>query len=130
MNNVQPIWGDDFLNKISNSSMGLNLSRGKPIKYYSSDRMAQLLGNGLLTFVDTATSFSDFLTKDQIIFYKNLDDLGYKLDKYKKDFKERKRIAKNGREFYLKEFNSTLVSDFILSKTLDYKTKNSFIWSN
>ena len=130
MNNVQPIWGDDFLNKISNSSMGLNLSRGKPIKYYSSDRMAQLLGNGLLTFVDMATSFSDFLTKDQIIFYKDLDDLSYKLNKYKRDFKERKRIAKNGREFYLKEFNSTLVSDFILSKTLDYKTKRSFIWSN
>ena len=24
----------------------------KPMKYYSSDRIAQLLGNGLLTFVD------------------------------------------------------------------------------
>ena len=24
--------------------MGLNLSRGKPIKYYSSDRIAQLYG--------------------------------------------------------------------------------------
>jgi len=52
MNNVQPVWGDNFLKKISNSSMGLNLSRGKPIKYYSSDRIAQLFGNGLLTFID------------------------------------------------------------------------------
>ena len=25
---------------------------GKPIKYYSSDRIAQLVGNGLLTFID------------------------------------------------------------------------------
>ena len=130
MNNVQPIWGDDFLSKISNSSMGLNLSRGKPVKYYSSDRMAQLLGNGLLTFVDQKTSFGDFLSKDQIIFYDDIDDLGYKLNKYKKDNKDRKRIAKNGKDFYLKEFNSTLVGDFILSKTLDYKTKNKFIWDN
>tara|TARA_B100000780_G_scaffold35408_1_gene22070 strand:+ start:2143 stop:4266 length:2124 start_codon:yes stop_codon:yes gene_type:complete len=129
MNNVQPIWGDDFLNKISNSSMGLNLSRGKPVKYYSSDRMAQLLGNGLLTFINETTMFSDFLSKDQIIFYNSIDDLSYKLNKYKKDNKERKRIAKNGKEFYLKEFNSTLVSDYILSKTLDYTTKNKFIWS-
>ncbi len=129
MNNVQPIWGDDFLNKISNSSMGLNLSRGKPVKYYSSDRMAQLLGNGLLTFINETTLFSDFLSKDQIIFYNSIDDLSYKLNKYKKDNKERKRIAKNGKEFYLKEFNSTLVSDYILSKTLDYPTKNKFIWS-
>ena len=130
MNNVQPIWGDDFLNKISNSSMGLNLSRGRPIKYYSSDRLAQLLGNGLLTFVDINTKFNDFFSNNQIVFYKDIDDLGYKLNKYKKDSKERRRIAKNGKEFYLKEFNSTLVSDFILSKTLDYKSKRSFIWSN
>ncbi|MDB9827052.1 glycosyltransferase [Candidatus Pelagibacter sp.] len=128
MNNVQPVWGDDFINKISNSSMGLNLSRGKPVKYYSSDRIAQLLGNGLLTFVDKKTFFSDFFSKEQIIFYSDLNDLSYKLKKYKRDTKDRKRIAKNGRDFYLKNFNSTLVADFILSKTFNYKSKNRFIW--
>ena len=51
MNNVQPIWGDQFIKKISNSFMGLNLSRGKPIKYYSSDRIAQILIKGLKTIV-------------------------------------------------------------------------------
>ena len=128
MNNVQPIWGDDFINKISNSSMGLNLSRGKPIKYYSSDRIAQLLGNGLLTFIDNKTFFSDFMTNEQIVFYNDINDLSYKLQKYKKDSKQRKYIAKNGKEFYLKYFNSTLVADYILSKTLNYKSKNNFIW--
>ena len=129
MNNVQPIWGDNFLNRISNSSMGLNLSRGKPIKYYSSDRLAQLLGNGLLTFIDRKTCFDDFLTDDQIIFYDNIEDLGYKLSKYKKDHKDRVRIAKNGKNIYLKYFNSSLVADFILSKTFGYKSSNKFIWS-
>jgi hypothetical protein len=51
------------------------------------------------------------------------------LNKFKKDHKERKRIAKNGRDIYLKRFNSTLVADFILSKTLNYKSKKDFIWS-
>jgi len=128
MNNVQPIWGDNFMNKVSSSSMGLNLSRGKAIKYYSSDRLAQLMGNGLLTFVDKKTQFSDFITNDQIVYYKDVDDLSYKLAKYKKDYKDRKRIAKNGKEFYLNKLNSTLVADFILSKTLDYKSINNFVW--
>jgi len=128
MNNVQPIWGDNFLSKISNSSMGLNLSRGEPVKYYSSDRLAQLLGNGLLTFVDIRTKFDHFFSNNQIIFYKDLNDLSYKINKYKKDSKERKRIARNGNNFYLKEFNSTKVADFILSKTFDYKSKYKFIW--
>ena len=29
---------------------------------------------------------------------------------------------------YFKNFNSTIVADFILSKTLDFKSKNKFIW--
>ena len=128
MNNVQPIWGDDFINRIANSSMGLNLSRGQPVKYYSSDRMAQLLGNGLLTFIHKKTFFGDFLTNNQIIYYDDINDLSYKLKKYKKDHKDRKRIAKNGRDIYQKRFNSTLVAEFILSKTLNYKSKKDFIW--
>ena len=32
---VQPIWADHYFKTISNSKMGLNLSRGDPIKYYS-----------------------------------------------------------------------------------------------
>ena len=129
MNNVQPIWGNNFINKVSSSSMGLNLSRGKPIKYYSSDRLAQLMGNGLLTFVDKKTLFNNFISSNQIVFYDGINDLSYKLSKYKRDHKERKRIAKNGKEFYLKKINSTLVADFILSKTMDYKSKNNFVWS-
>ncbi len=128
MNHIQPVWGDEFLNKISNCSMGLNLSRGKPIKYYSSDRIAQLMGNGLLTFIDEKTKFGDFFSKNEIIFYKNIDDLSYKLNKYKKDKNERKRIAKKGKEFYFKYFNSTTLADFILKKTLDINTKKRFIW--
>ena len=129
MNKTQPIWGDNFLNKISKSSMGLNLSRGSPVKYYSSDRLAQLMGNGLLTFIDKKTFLGDFLTNNQVVFYDNIEDLSYKINKFKKDHKNRNRIAKNGRDIYLKRFNSTLVADFILSKTFDYKSKNEFIWS-
>jgi spore maturation protein CgeB len=129
MNKIQPVWGDAFINAISKSNMAINLSRGDPVKYYSSDRIAQLMGNGLLTFIDKRTFFNDFFSKEEIIFYNNLDDLSYKLNKYKKDFKTAKKIAKKGKEKYFKNFNSTIVADFILSKTLDFKSKNKFIWN-
>jgi len=129
MNNVQPIWADQFINKISNSYMGLNLSRGKPIKYYSSDRIVQLIGNGLLTFIDSETHLSDFFNNNEIVFYKNINDLSYKLNKFKKDKKAGKKIARLGKKKYLRYFNSELVSEFILSKTLDIKTQKKFIWN-
>jgi len=128
LNNRQPIWGNNFLNILSNSKMGLNLSRGEPLKYYSSDRIAQYMGNGLLTLIDERTSYSDFFTKKELITYKNYSDLVEKIHKYKKNDKERKLIAKNGSKKYLKFFNSTLVAEFILSKTLDFTVKDKFLW--
>ena len=129
MDKIQPVWGNDFIEAISKSQMGLNLSRGKPAKYYSSDRIAQLLGNGLLTFIDKKTQFNDLIGKDSIVYYSNLDDLSYKINKYKKDKKQAKKIAKKGRNIYLKYFNSTIVSDYMLSKLFDYKSSNNFIWT-
>ncbi len=129
MNKVQPIWADQFLQKISNSYMGLNLSRGKPIKYYSSDRIAQLVGNGLLTFIDEKTYLNDFFSDKELVFYKDINDLSFKLNKFKKDKRIGKKIAEQGKKKYLKNFNSEIVSDFILSKTFEYKSKNKFIWN-
>ena len=40
-------------------------------------------------------SYSDFFNKKEIVTYKNLSDLSYLLQKYKRDDKERKLIAKN-----------------------------------
>ena len=128
MNNVQPIWGEQFIKKISNCYMGINLSRGKPIKYYSSDRIAQLVGNGLLTFIDIRTCLDNFFNDKEIVFYKDIEDLTYKINKFKKDVKNGKKIAKQGRKKYFKYFNSTLVADYMISKTFDTKTKNFFIW--
>ena len=112
--NRQPIWGDEFINRISNSSMGLNLSRGKPVKYYSSDRIAQLMGNGLLTFIDVKTYYNDFFSNKEIVTYNDLEHLSYLLKKYKKDVKQRKLIAKNGKMKYMKYFNSNIVSKYIV----------------
>ena len=128
LENKQPVWGDNFKLNLSNSKMGLNLSRGKPIKYYSSDRLAQLMGNGLLTLIDEKTFYSDFFTKKEIITYKNYNDLVESIYRYKKNDKERKLIARNGRKKYLKYFNSSLVAKFILLKTLNLDTKNNFLW--
>jgi hypothetical protein len=75
MKNIQPIWGNNFIEKISQSKMGLNLSRGAPLKYYSSDRIVQLMGNGLLTFIDQKTMYSDFFDKNELITYSDINDL-------------------------------------------------------
>ena len=126
MENNQPVWADNFINKISKSKMGLNLSQGKPVKYYSSDSFAQLIGNGLLVLVDEKTKFKNFLSNKEIVTYKNIEDLAKKIIKYNKDDSLRKKIAKQGREKYHKYFNSKIIAEFIINKTLKINSKKYF----
>ena len=128
MKDSQPIWADNFINALSNSKIGLNLSQGTAVKYYSSDRFAQLIGNGLLVFIDEKTKFSDFLSDKEIVTYKNINDLAIKIKKFLNNDKLRKKIAKNGRAKYFKFFNSSIIADFIINKTFD--TKKKFYWEN
>ena len=128
INNIQPIWADHYFKTISNAKMGLNLSRGNAIKYYSSDRITQIVGNGLVCLIDEKTQYRDFFNETEMVFYKNINDLSEKILKISKDEKLRRQIAKNGKNKYMKYFNSTNVAEFIINKTLDINNKKKYFW--
>ena len=60
-----------------------------------------------------------------MVFYKNINDLSEKILKISRDEKLRRLIAKNGKKKYMKYFNSTIVADFIINKTLDINKKRN-----
>ena len=126
MNNIQPIWADDYRYAISQSKIGLNISQGAPVKYYSSDRFSQLIGNGLLVMVDEKTELGNFFSKNEIVLYNNKSDLSEKIIKYSNDNKLRSTIAKKGKTKYFRYFNSTIVADFIINKTFGINKK--YFW--
>ena len=128
INDIQPIWADHYFKTISNAKMGLNLSRGDAIKYYSSDRITQIVGNGLVCLIDEKTQYRDFFNETEMVFYKNINDLSEKILKISKDEKLRRQIAKNGKNKYMKYFNSTNVAEFIINKTLDINNKKKYFW--
>ncbi len=128
--NHQPIWAEEYKKELIKSKMALNLSQGKPLKFYSSDRISQLIGNGILTFVDIKTKLNKIFTKDEVVFYKNINDLSKKIIKYKNLDKVRIKIAKNGMLKYHKFMNSKLVADFIIKKTFNINYKKKFFWEN
>ena len=111
---IQPIWGNQFNNAIINSKMGLNLSRGKPTKHYSSNRIATLIGNGLLTFIDEKVKMDSFFNSKEIVFYSDIDDLADKINFFSKNDVLRKQIAKNGKKKYFKLFNEKKITKYIL----------------
>ena len=110
--------------------MGLNLSRGAPIKYYSSDRIAQIIGNGLVTLIDEKTKYQDFFTNKEMLFYKSTNDLSESIIRIANDEKLRRSIGRAGKEKYFKYFNSDIVAEFIINKTFEINKEKKYFWDN
>ena len=126
--NREPVWAEDFYKVIVNSKMALNLTRGKPLKYLTSNRIASLIGNGLLTFIDRKTKLDNFFNKNEVVFYSSLRDLAEKINQFKANDKERIKIAKNGRKKYFDLFECQKVSDYIISKSFGRKPSEKIKW--
>jgi len=114
----EPVWGNEFYKSLLNSKMALNLSRGEPTKHYSSNRIASLMGNGLLVFIDKKVGMNDFFDKNEIVFYDSVNDLASKIKFLKKNDKLRKNIARKGKEKYFKLFNETKIAKYIVDLSL------------
>jgi hypothetical protein len=125
---TQPIWGDQYYKRLAQSKMALNLSRGEPFKWYSSDRISSFIPNGITTFVDRATKLDDFFSDDEVVFYKNINDLINLINELKNNDKKRRSIGQKGRIKYNTHFNSTKVAKFIFEKTLNLKLSEKYFW--
>ena len=124
-----PIWGNNFFNQLSKTKMGINLNRGKPVKYYSSDRIALLISNGLLTFLQDDYFYQDFFEdKKDAIYFKSLGELSEKIKYYSKNNVERSKIAYNGKLRYFDLFENVKVTQYIVEKILDLKTSKKETW--
>ena len=127
--NKKPVWGNNFFNELSKTKMGINYNRGQPLKYYSSDRIALLIANGLLTFLQKKYSYEDFFEdKKEVIYFDSANDLSEKIKYYSKNDLERCRIAKNGKIKYFDLFENVLVAKYMVDKILDYKILNKLAW--
>ena len=124
----QPKWNYQFYKEIAKCKMALNLSRGKPMKYYSSNRIASLVANGIMTFIDQKVGYSRFFNSDEMGFYKNVDDLLNQMDHLNGNMSKINKISQNGKRKYFSIFNNSIIADYILHKTFGKKGNFKYIW--
>ena len=117
MANENPKWNYDFYNELAKCKIALNLSRGLPIKYTSSNRIASLVGNGIYTFIDEKTKFHDFFDEDEIGSYNSIDDLASKIEKLLIKPHLINKYAQNGCKRYFELFNNIKITKTIIDKT-------------
>ena len=128
VNKEEPKWGVDFYNSLSKCKMALNLSRGKPVKYYSSNRIASYAANGIATLIDENTRYRDFFNDNEMIFYKNIKNLSNIINSLKYDEVKINKIGRLGKKRYHEIFNNYLVANFIVNKVFSKKINKKIIW--
>ena len=126
--NEQPKWNYQYFNELSKCKTALNLSRGKSMKYHTSNRIASLVANGIMTFIDKKTKYQDFFDIDEMGFYTDAVDLLNQLEKLNGNINKINKISKNGKKRYFSIFDNSIVADYIVSKTFNTRNKFKHIW--
>ena len=124
----EPKWNYEFNKEISISKTALNLSRGGPSKYCSSNRIATLMGNGILPFIDEKVMYQDFFSNDEIITYKDPYDLFLKLSEIKSNDRMLVKRSKNAKKSYFNFFENTIVAESIIHKLFETSKKHKYVW--
>ena len=98
--------------------MGLNLSRGKPTKYYTSNRIASLMGSQDKK-PEQVEKWLDIFNKNFGNTYTDMNDLSEKINFYNLKIQHRKTIARNGQKKYFKLFNELKTTKYIINYHLE-----------
>lgn len=124
----RPQSGINYQRTIGDSRMGLNLSRGEVFPLYSSDRMSQYTGNGLMTLVHRRTGYDQIFKDDELAFYDDFDELIKKIEYYNIHDDEAREIAENGWRRSHDIFSETLVTKYITEVTFREKLSEDYQW--
>jgi len=130
MHGNPPLWGVAYDEALADSKMALNLNRYEGDYLYSSARISQLMGNGILTFMHTASGYQRFFTESEAVFFSNDTELQQQLRAFQNDDDARKAIAGQGRQVYQSEFSGQRVAQFIIETTFNLPYSTDYCWQD
>ncbi|MHB8746023.1 MAG: glycosyltransferase family protein [Gammaproteobacteria bacterium] len=122
------VFGAQYLQALAGAKMGLNHSRRSDVFRYSSDRIAQLTGNGLLTFTQDTPGMRGLYRDDEVVYYKELDELVDKVRHFQQHDDARQQIAAAGRRRAHSAFNSTRIAKYMVEASFALPYTEPYEW--
>lgn len=124
-----PVWGRDYDRALGQSKMGVNFNRSEGLQWYSSARMAQLGGNGLLVFTHDSAGFDSLFPPQTLVYYRDLDQLLALIRDFHADNAKRRAWAAATRHFFHQQINSRLNAQYIVESTLQLTHSHPYVWA-
>lgn len=111
--------GYEYIENLGKAAMGLNLSRLNDIYLYSSDRLAHIMADGQLAFIDRRNGFNDLFAEDEAAFYGTQEEFISKLKYFRENPQKRMETARKGWEKIHNEYNERIVTKFMADLMFD-----------
>lgn len=110
------VYGAKYYNILASTQFGINISKFSPNEFhlYSSDRISQLTGNGVLNFNQTFPGISKLFNSNEIIKFRDADDLASLLNYYHANQDEARKIAKAGFERAHRSYSAKRITKYLL----------------
>ena len=124
------VGGADYDDLLASAKMGLNINRYFGMKWYSSDRIAHLMGSGLLTAVYDGDQMQQFFTNKEVLYYHDVPDLVEQLLRVQQDDAERRAIAAAGRARYHQLFSGERTLNFMLETLFERPYSSNYEWQD
>jgi Glycosyl transferases group 1 len=113
---------------LESAAIGLNISRRADWPLYSSDRLAQMIGNGMAVAMERSTGYDALFGEDEMLFFSSFEELAARLRDAVAHPERRQALAAKGRESYLRLFNERTVARYILDFAFDRADAASYGW--
>ena len=123
------IWGADYEDVLATSKMSLNLNRREGDLWYSSDRIAHLMGFGILTFQSSKNGMQRFFTDQETVWFDEAADLAEKILRYQADDAACAAVASAGRAKYHALFNGARVLRYMVETMLGEPYSEPYEWA-
>jgi len=124
----EPVWGKDYDHALSTSAMGVNLNREEGHYWYSSARMAQLSGNGLLVFTHSDNQFQTLFPDHSLVYFDDLDQLKQQIEFFAANDAHRAEQAARARQFFHDEINNSRYAQYIVEQSLNLPFSHGYVW--
>ena len=122
------IVGAKYQRALESAAVGLNLSRRNDIYLYTSDRLAQMAGNGLAVMLEAVNGYQQFVPEGEFVYFATFDELIDKLKRLIADPDLRQRVASAGRARYHKLFNEQAVARYLVDVAFDRLDPAAYPW--
>jgi len=120
--------GADYQTALESAALGLNVSRRGDSPLYSSDRLAQMIGNGMAVLIERGTGYDRLFGDDEMLFFSSFDELVATIRGALAAPGRRQFLAARGRDKYLRLFNERVVARYLFDFAFDRVDAAAYGW--